>query len=149
MAVIDQDKLLADINCWLPDANTLSDNQLAFIAQSVTAEVGDDNENYGEVLCKSLKACAEMNDAMAAVDDGNITRERVGNVETYYDSKAETWKAYITSLPTICSLFGYELAGTIGMKVSTGNVNGGKAQTELERCEEATTGSAQTSSFFI
>ncbi len=120
MAAIDRPTLLADTKLWLPDGNILDDTKISFINESVITSVGDDDQYYGEILCKSLRACAQVNDSMAKVDSGNITRERVGNVDISYDSKAETWKQYIDSLPAICLLFGYELSGAIGMKVNVG-----------------------------
>ena len=122
MATIDRDKLYSDTICWLPDNNALKEDQVRFINESVITSVGDDQSKYGEVLCKSLLACANANKAKQSVDTGNVTRERVGNVEIYYDSKEETWDKYIASLPQVCSLFGYELRRPVGISIGTGGV---------------------------
>lgn len=122
MAAIDRPTLLADTKLWLPDSNVLSDAQISFINESVITSVGDDDQYYGEVLCKSLQACANANKALTTVDSGNVTRERVGSVEIYYDSQEDTWSKYIAALPNICITFGYELNTAIGMKVNSGEV---------------------------
>lgn len=146
MATVDRAKLLADTKLWLPDTNTLSDAHLTSINESVISAVGDDDQYYGEILCKSLQAAAAANNAMASVDSANLQRERVGNVELYYDSKHETWRDYIANLPAICAIFGYELVTATGMVINTGNPNGGPADSPVSDCCTTQTSS---SSFFV
>ena len=102
---INRSTLLADTKLYLPEYNTLTDAQISSINEAVISDVGDDDEYYSELLCKSLKACAQLNQALSA-STGDIKREKSFQREIeFYDSNSDgLWDDYIKSLATICPL---------------------------------------------
>lgn len=120
---IDRDQLLADIKFYLPDSNILTDPQLLVIAENVIAAVGDDEDYYAEVLCKSLRACAVVNKSKATVDTDGTKKEKVGDVEIErFQTTAgqSVWDDYIDSLNDLCPTFGYQITKSIGIKINPG-----------------------------
>jgi hypothetical protein len=123
MAAIDRDKLLADDKLWLPPSNSLSDAQMLNINEYIIADVGDDDSNYAEVLCKSLRSLAGVNAANVGAATGGIQKQRTDEVEvSYFDgsSAKQGWDDYIDSLRDICPIFGYYgLKAKGGIKITT------------------------------
>ncbi len=121
---IDRNQLLADIKFYLPDSNILTDTQILAIAENVIAAVGDDEDNYAEVLCKSLKACAIVNKSKATVDSDGTKKEKVGDVEIERFQTPDgqsVWDNYIDSLDDLCPTFGYTVIKSIGIKINPGD----------------------------
>lgn len=118
---IDTVQLLADILFWLPDSNVLTDSQINTIAQYIINDVGDDDSNYAEVLCKSLRACGLANLSKHTVDGAALKQEKVGeNSETYSTAAMQNiWDNFLDSLKDICPIFGYTgLSTNMGMKIN-------------------------------
>ena len=110
MASIDRDKLVGSVLFYLGDANVLPDEIILATCESVILEVGDDDEFYPEILCKSIKACAIQNKVLSTTDNRRgIKREKSHNreVEWYKTNPTEYWKEFINSLPELCAAFGY------------------------------------------
>jgi hypothetical protein len=121
MATIDRGLLICDEKAWLPDENVLSDQQMAAINNQLINTIGDDTDNYPEILCKGLRAIALANQAKFDVDQRGVKREIVDEVEVEYfeATRNSSWEAYLKSLTNICPLFGYTgLNSGIGMKIS-------------------------------
>ena len=114
MATINRAEILEDVKFWLPINNTLSDANLNKIIELVITQVGDDNDNYEEVLCKSLKTCAAKNKTDAGVDLGGLKRQKVGTFDEEYFQGASIsgWDDFLKALPGLCS-------STIGYTFST------------------------------
>ena len=125
MAAIDRVQLLSDVKLYLPDENVLSDDILNNIIDSVIANQipADDDQYYGEALCKSLRAAALLNKSKYSVDGANIKREEIGEVEIerFDRGNQSIWDDYIASLVDLCPIFGYTgLSSTIGMVINSG-----------------------------
>jgi len=108
--------LLKDLYEYLPEENILSENVLVDALESVITEVGREDENYSEVLCKGLRAAGLMNKAKSAIAIGTIKRERSRHreVEFFNKSSDELWDAFNSSLADLCPLLpggGYSFAG--------------------------------------
>jgi hypothetical protein len=118
---IDREQLLADILRWLLPQNVLSDEDIMYIAELIIAQVGDDEDNYAEVLCKTLHALANENSARY-ISSSNIKRERVGRVSEieYFDRSQNIWVEWIKTLPERCALFGYNMPFVTGIKINPG-----------------------------
>lgn len=119
MAEIDRNQLLQDLLEIMPQGNQLSDSIMLRLAETVIATVGDDTENYPEILCKSLRACGIQNMAKASVDGNGagrgIKKDRTYDVELEYhslDSKG-FWREWVNMLYSdVCPLFGYNHSST-------------------------------------
>ena len=103
---IDRPTLLADTKGYLPDSNILSDPQITVINENVISVVGDEEDYYSEVLCKSLQAAARMNQALdPSSGSGSIKREKSWQREIeFYDtvSTKDEWEVYLKNLPNVC-----------------------------------------------
>lgn len=134
MAVVDRDQLYLDVITWLPESNTLTEAKIRFINERVIADVGDDDANYGEIVCKALQAAAKINRGTATVDSGTLKSEKVGNVAYSYDtdSTIDSWKEFLDSLPETCKLFGYDPTVTTDTTVpASGMVIGVSASIDI------------------
>ena len=132
MAAIDRDQLLLDADNWLPEGNLLTDTQEDYFLDLVITQVGDDDENYAEVLCKYLNVVADVNLAKINDNPDGYTRERLGKHEVYYgdySSRASAWEAFKKNLSNICPMFGYS------PKKFTGKIkiNPGESYNPLDR----------------
>jgi len=105
MSNIGRTQLLEDILFWLPSNNTLSDFEIAKLYEIVISDVGDDDVNYKEVLCKSLKSCAKKNRLDAIINQGNLKSQSIGKFsESYYqDGVREIWDLYLRELSELCT----------------------------------------------
>jgi hypothetical protein len=105
---IDKDQLCSDVCSWLPSENQLTESQILSLAEIVISNVGDEEENYAEVRCKTLRACGEMNKQMA-VTSTSIRREKSLNreIEFYQGNSKKNWDDWLKSLPTLCANLGY------------------------------------------
>lgn len=121
---IDRELLLERILFWLPDENILTDEQILQMVEMTILQVGDDEANFAEVLCKSLYAVAIANEAKQSMANAGIKRERVGRVseiEYFSGVNADFWADYIRNkLPNICPLFGYKPPRLPGIKINPG-----------------------------
>lgn len=118
---IDKGKLIKDEKLWLPDGNTISEQQMAAINEHLINTIGDDCSNYAEILCKGLKNIALANKAKFDVDQRGLKKESVDEVEVeYFESTgSSTWDSFLDSLKDICPLFGYTgLKSGIGISIS-------------------------------
>ena len=118
---IDRARLLCDEKQWLPDSNVLSDSHIRSINETVITNVGDEDNNYAEILCKGLRAIGLANRAKQQVDDRGLKREEAGEVEYeyYLEGSNDPWSLFIKSLSDICPLFGYTgLNAGIGIKIT-------------------------------
>lgn len=109
MPTIDRSQLQTDQLAWLPDDNVISTTQMSAISENIISAVGDDSENYAEILCKSLRGIAYANLSKYVVDTKNIKKEKVDKVEIerFENISTNPWKEYLDSLQDICPLFGY------------------------------------------
>lgn len=100
---INRNSLLSDTKLYLTDKNILTDDQLKSINEAVISDVGDDDTNYSEVLCKSLRAAATLNKNLA-VNEGSIKREKSFQREVeYYNSNEEGfWQNYLDNIADTC-----------------------------------------------
>lgn len=127
MATIDIDELLADITLYIRSDNIFTDAQIIVFANKVITAVGDDDSNYEEVLCKTLKTIAVNNKAQSS-GTGAYKKIRTEFLEEefYNTDSSNSWDDYLDSLDDICASFGYtELSefstGMMYIKVSTDN----------------------------
>lgn len=106
MAVIDRPTMLADVILYLPQENVLSDTLLLSLIESVILKVGDDDQYYSEILCKSLQAAAILNKSKSSTSSGAVKREKSHGreVEWFDTSEFRLWDDYIDSLPLVCPL---------------------------------------------
>ena len=120
---IDRDQLIVDENLWLPSSNILTESQMRSINEYVIAQVGDDEENYAEVLCKALQAIALTNKAQASANTGGLKKEKTGDVAIEWQntgSASKVWEGYLDSLKDLCPIFGYTgLNNNIGIGITT------------------------------
>ena len=108
MATIDREVLLADLNFWLPSSNKIDDTGLTKISDLVITAIGDDEDNYEEILCKSLKACANKNKVDSNVASDTLKKFKYGGTEEeYFRTSNGGWESYIEDLPELCLSFGY------------------------------------------
>lgn len=111
MAAIDRDELLVDVNLRIPDDNVFSDAQMLVFIERVITAVGDDDsdENYAEVLCKSLKSIATNNKAKSTTSGGLRSRKIEDVIEESYfkDGSKESWQRYLDDLDDLCADLGY------------------------------------------
>lgn len=117
-----QAKLLNDVKFWLPDSNTLDDDQILSLINMVINQVGSEDSKYAEVACKSLKLCAIKNQSAYYVDVSSVKREKTGEVERerFEQSGADPWKDFIKSVNNeICPIMGYNLPVTIGLLINS------------------------------
>lgn len=127
MPVINIDELVGDLKDYLPSENLLNDNQLESIISNIIQNQVEENDekHYSEVLCKSLRSAAILNNSKYSVDGAGLLREEVGDVAYWYSEKIKKniWKDFISSLPSICPYLpkgGYNLPSTIGILVKKG-----------------------------
>jgi len=110
MATLNRTLLLEDMKFWLPSSNSISDVGLNKICEIVITKLGDDSDNYEEVLCKSLKLAAQKNKADVDANIGNLKKSKLGDLEEQFYSGGvggDAWQTYLDSLPDICGGFGY------------------------------------------
>lgn len=115
-------KLLTDVKFWLPESNTLSDDEITMLTKMIITQVGDDDSKYAEVACKSLKLCAIKNQSAYYVDTSSIKKEKTGDVEVerFEGAGSDPWKDYIKTVNNeICPLLGYNLPTSIGLFVNS------------------------------
>lgn len=110
MATVDREQLLEDVKVFLPLSNTLTDEIIRALNESVITKVGDDDTKYAEIRCKCLYACGNMNLTNSLVDSGSIKREKTGMVEVEYHNTYGRfgWQAWLNNLKNVCPLFGYD-----------------------------------------
>lgn len=123
---IDRNQLYQDTLLWLPSSNTLSEHQTKAVNEHVIKAVGDDDEKYPEVLCKALRALANVNLSKATADTEGLKREKVDGEELEWFSAqgaSTAWRNYIKTLDEdICPIFGYtEGRKGFGIKITTSN----------------------------
>ena len=110
MAAIDRDKLVDSVIFYLGEANILPDEIILATCESVILEVGDDDQFYAEILCKSIRACAIQNKVISTTNSGRSRkREKSHNreIEWYKSDPSDYWKEFIDYLPELCASFGY------------------------------------------
>ena len=111
MPAIDRDQLLGDVKEELSQANILSEARILAIAESVILKVGDDDQYYPEVFCKTLKGAAELNKARAVIHSKRSfkreeTYERVLERFPNFDP-VKYWDEYLKSVGDVCIAYGY------------------------------------------
>lgn len=113
MAVIDKEVLVEDIKFWLPSSNTVNDAGITKISNYVIATVGDDEDNYEEILCTSIKAVAIKNKNDDAVNGSSMKMFQYGNTrEEYFKNSKSSWQKFIDSIAETCVQFGYVITTT-------------------------------------
>lgn len=134
MATIDRSVLQDEAMEWLPkEGNQLSQTLMDIILDRLITQIGDDDKNYAEVLCKYLRAIADANIGQAYGDPSGIKKEVLGEHEvTYGDTQSFTnaWEKFKDSLYNICPLFGYNLKGSMGGGI---RINSGGTYNPLDR----------------
>ena len=122
--LISRDELISDINMYMRSDGILTDAQELIIAEKVITAVGDDDSNYAEILCKSLKNIALINKAKAS-NLGSHKAIRTDELweEFYHDISGNSWDIYLDSLDDVCAAFGYTeldqfITGMMTIKVS-------------------------------
>lgn len=112
MAAIDRQTLLTDVKMWLPATNVLTDEQILVLAEQVISEVGDDDEFYEEIRCKTLRSCGEVNKSLASGNGMKGVRRQksyqreLENHENY--DPASNWADWLDNLPCLCNSLGYD-----------------------------------------
>ncbi len=117
-------EIVARMHLWLPENNVLTDLQMQNIVSLIITTVGSAESDEPEILCKALRAAAQLNKAKAATSYG-LTKEKVDRAEYTFatggKSPKDLWQDYIDSLADICPLFGYTGApSSVGIKVNSG-----------------------------
>lgn len=110
MPTIDRDDLLNTTLGWLPQANTLTDQQLLTLAEQVISRVGDDTEHKPRIYCETLRSAAEANKALSSVNSNNVKRHKsyMEEIEWFDSGDANVWDAFLDSLNDLCPIaFGY------------------------------------------
>ena len=108
MAVINRVELLEDIKMYMRADNVFSDVQINKISDKIITAVGDDDDNYSEVLCKSLRSIAVNNKAKTSdVGRHKIIRTEELHEEFYNGNSSNSWDEYLNSLDDVCASFGY------------------------------------------
>lgn len=109
MALVDRDTLLIQCKVYLPNSHQLTDDTILALNEVVITSVGDDDSKFPEILCKCLHACGNKCLSDSLVNQGNLKREKTGDVEAEYHNNNGTsvWKAWIKNLKNVCPLFGY------------------------------------------
>ncbi len=109
MSSIDRDVLLEDIKLYMRPDNKFSDFEMNRLIDGVVISVGDNDDNYEQILCKGLKSIA-LNNKAQSTSAGSIKSRKINGAieESYYQNNASgTWDDYIDSLADVCSGFGY------------------------------------------
>ena len=123
MANINCATLLEDIKMLLPSGNSLTDDQMLIVIKRIMAQVGSDEQFYGEVACKALRTIADINSSKANVEQGGLKREKVGDHEVEYavtSSGGASWDDFKKSLNDLCPvMYGYSFKTTTGMVINT------------------------------
>lgn len=135
---INRTDLYNDQVLYLPSANVLSQTQMQSISEVIIIEVGDDADNYNEVLAKSLYRIALVNKSKFVVDNAGIKKEKLDSleIERFENSSLNLWDNYIKSLPDVYLAFGYkgnEISRPIGIKINIGT------NPSVDTCEELQT----------
>ena len=140
MPVINQGEMLNHLLEYLPNENVLSSSQLEAVISNVVSNhiPEDDEDNYSEALCKSLKVAGLINDGKHSVDSAGLIREQVGKVTYQYseDNQRNLWKDFVNkSLPNICPYLpkgGYNIPRAFGIQVIRG------AEVKVNSCVDHT-----------
>lgn len=118
--MIDTDAMNAHLISFLPYENELSDSELEDIVTSVITIVGDNEDNYSEVLCKSLRNAGIINKAKSSISVGSIKREKSHQreVEFFNSDPGELWDSFLNSLVDVCPILpggGYTIPSRTGV----------------------------------
>lgn len=116
---INRTELLEDVKIRMRSDNKFTDTQMNKFIDLVITSVGDDDINYIEVLCKSLREIAENNE-LVETRSGGIKSRKIEDVieESYYkEDDSGTWEDYLNKLPKVCARMGYSGldSATLGM----------------------------------
>jgi hypothetical protein len=82
VSVIDRDELLVDIKLPLPSSNVFTDAEILVLAERVISTVGDDDEYYEEVVCKSLKSIA-INNRSKSVSSSGLRSRKIEDIPPF------------------------------------------------------------------
>ena len=127
MATIPRDELLTDIKLYIRSDNVFSDTQVMIFAEKVITAIGDNDDNYEEVLCKSLKSIAINNKAQKSSNGPTKVIKTEGLWEEFFEGDySNTWEEYLEMLDDICVSFGYtglSQYSTGYMYISPGNTD--------------------------
>ncbi len=106
---INRIELLEDIKLYMRAGNIFTDAQMNKMITKIVTDVGDDEANHAEVLCKSLKNIA-LNNKAQATTSGGLKSRKIEDVleESYYQEGTQSsWDEYLESLDDVCVSFGY------------------------------------------
>lgn len=103
---IDISNILMHVDMYVPGENVLTDEQIMCVAESVILKVGDEDENYSEVLCKTLQAIGIINKTKASTSTGTVKREKSHGreIEFFSLSSDEIWDSFADSLVDLCPI---------------------------------------------
>ncbi len=106
-----------------------SDAQMNKMAEKVITAVGDDDSNYEEILCKSLKSVALNNKAQSTASGGlkSIKIEDKLEESYYQEGGSKSWDDYLDSLDDVCVGFGYTGLSQYSTGFIKVNTDGGTA----------------------
>jgi len=111
MATIDRDKLREDVKFWLPDGNTLSDDQIEKLDEMIIGKIGDDDTKYDQILCLSIELAAIKNSSNSSISSTDVKKEKLGplEIESFKSNRIkDPWPDWIKyDLPFICAIIGY------------------------------------------
>lgn len=111
MATIDRDKLREDVKFWLPDGNTLSDDQIDKLDEMIISKIGDDDAHYDQILCLSIELAAIKNSSNTSISSTDVKKEKLGplEIESFQNKRVkDPWPDWIRyDLPIICGIIGY------------------------------------------
>lgn len=108
MAAINRTELLEDVKMYMRSDNVFTDAQMNKMVDYVISVVGDNDDNYEEVLCKSLRSIAVNNKAKSS-DVGQQKSIRTEDLEEEFfkGNNNSSWDSYLDSLDDVCASFGY------------------------------------------
>ncbi len=111
MATINRLLLLEDIKLYMRSDSIFSDAQMNKMAEKVITTVGDDDSNYEEILCKSLKSVALNNKAQSTASGGlkSIKIEDKLEESYYQEGGSKSWDDYLDSLDDVCVVLGTQV----------------------------------------
>jgi len=125
MAAIDRVELLEDVKLYIRSDNIFTDSQINKFIDRVVSVVGDDDQYYEEVLCKSLRVIATNNKSQVT-SSGSIKSRKIDDTleESFYQGdNSGTWDDYLNTLPDVCTGFGYTGLNNLSLgfiRVNTG-----------------------------
>lgn len=111
MATIDRNKLREDVKFWLPDGNTLSDDQIEKLDEMIIRKIGDDDTKYDQILCLSIELAAIKNSSNTSISNTDVKKEKLGplEIESFKSNRVQNpWPIWLRDVfPWVCTEIGF------------------------------------------